>query len=68
MCDHSRSWYETKGYHDEYGQWVDESEWREENTFEDIDLHRYRCTQCNKVFYYSERARRHYEDGVGDLP
>ena len=33
-------------------------------TTEDIDAHRYRCTQCNKVMYYSSAAREYYETGV----
>ena len=31
---------------------------------EDLDLHRYHCCDCKKVFYYSEAARAFYEDGV----
>ena len=34
------------------------------NTYEDIDLHRFRCTQCNQTFYYSERARQFFEQGI----
>ena len=53
---------------DEDATWGDSSsgdwEWWTENTTEDIDLHRYRCTQCKKVMYYSGRARAYYEDGV----
>ena len=30
----------------------------------DIDLHRYKCTQCGEIFYYSGRARQYHEDGV----
>jgi len=26
-------------------------------------LHRYKCTQCGEVMYYSGRAREHYEEG-----
>jgi hypothetical protein len=29
----------------------------------DIDLHRYKCTQCGLVMYYSGRAREHFEEG-----
>lgn len=32
---------------------------------EDIDTHRYRCTKCGQVFYYSGAARDYYE-GRGD--
>ncbi|BCG50153.1 hypothetical protein [Ralstonia phage RP13] len=35
-----------------------------EFTYEDISLHRFKCTQCNKVFYYSEAARKYYEEGI----
>jgi hypothetical protein len=31
---------------------------------EDIDLHRYRCTKCKGVFYYSGAAKQHFENGV----
>lgn len=34
------------------------------NTYEDVDLHRYQCTQCKKMFYYSERARQFFEQGI----
>lgn len=34
------------------------------NTYEDIDLHRYKCTQCGEVFYYSARARDFFEQGI----
>lgn len=29
----------------------------------DIDLHRYKCTMCGEVMYYSGRAREHFEEG-----
>jgi len=38
-------------------------------TTEDVDTHRYRCTQCGEVMYYSNKARRHFEDGeLFDIP
>lgn len=33
---------------------------------EDLDLHRYRCTDCGKVGYYSSSAKDHFEGGVRD--
>ena len=30
-------------------------------TIEDIDNHRFRCTQCAEVSYYSARAKAHFE-------
>jgi hypothetical protein len=29
----------------------------------DIDLHRYKCVQCDEVMFYSEKAKRHFENG-----
>jgi hypothetical protein len=56
--------------------WVDDDEWSPNDggstgywqyetvqTTVDIDLHRYKCTQCGEVMYYSGRAREYYEDG-----
>lgn len=39
--------------------------WSYENVsaFEDIDLHRMKCSKCGKIEYYSGAASRHYEDG-----
>lgn len=34
------------------------------DTVKDVDLHRYKCTRCNKMFYYSERARLFFENGI----
>lgn len=33
----------------------------------DIDLHRYKCTQCDEIMYYSNKARKFYEEGIGEL-
>jgi hypothetical protein len=43
-----------------------EGEWEFETvrTTVDLDLHRYKCTQCNKVMYYSGAAKEYYETGV----
>jgi hypothetical protein len=35
-----------------------------ESTTEDVDTHRYRCTQCGQIGYYSNAARKYYEAGV----
>lgn len=49
--------------------WSHESDRREyvegfdKPTLEDLDLHRYHCTQCGEIFYYSQRAREAYESG-----
>jgi hypothetical protein len=57
-------------------RWVEEDEWSPQDggstgyweyetvsTTVDIDLHRYKCTQCGEVMYYSGRAKQHYEEG-----
>lgn len=41
------------------GRW----EYTTESTTVDIDLHRYKCTQCGEIMYYSGRAKQHYEEG-----
>ncbi len=63
-CDHQRttSRWVTQDY---FGEEID-GEWEYEtvSTTVDIDLHRYRCTQCGLVMYYSDAAREYYETGV----
>ncbi len=63
-CNHQRTtsrWVTT----DYFGEEID-GEWEYEtvSTTVDIDLHRYRCTQCGLVMYYSGAAREYYETGV----
>ena len=36
----------------------------ERHTTRDLDTHRYQCTQCNKIMYYSNAARLYYEEGI----
>lgn len=42
------------------GEW----EYWTEYTTVDLDLHRYQCTQCGEIMYYSGRARAYHEQGV----
>jgi len=37
-----------------------------ESTVVDVDLHRYKCTQCGEIFYYSTRAEAHYTGSTPD--
>lgn len=57
----SHKWVEKEDY------WTGETTWDWETTTEytttDLDTHRYQCTQCKKVMYYSGAARAYYEDG-----
>lgn len=32
----------------------------------DIDLHRYKCTMCGEIGYYSQRAKNAYKKGKDD--
>lgn len=62
-CTHSieRSrWVETDYFGDPIpGEW----QYWTESTTEDIDLGRFRCTQCGKVMYYTGLWREHHEGG-----
>ena len=63
-CNHQRS---VSRYVEEENWYTGETEGRWEYTTEystvDIDLHRYKCTMCGEVMYYSGRARQYYEEG-----
>jgi hypothetical protein len=63
-CTHSTTnqiWV-TKDYFGEEceGYW----EYETVSTTEDIDTHRYRCTMCKQIMYYSGAAREYYESGI----
>jgi extradiol dioxygenase family protein len=63
-CNHTRetSRWVTLDY---FGEEIDgEWEYTTESTTVDIDLHRYKCTQCGEIMYYSGRARDYYEKGI----
>lgn len=45
---------------DQYSEW----EHKIVSTQKDIDLHRFQCTQCGEIGYYSGAARRFYEEGI----
>lgn len=63
-CSHQRTqsrWITTDYFGEEIeGQW----EYTTESTTVDLDTHRYKCTQCGKIMYYSGAAREYYETGV----
>jgi hypothetical protein len=65
-CTHTRdrSWWiennEWDGCDGNSGNW----EYTTENTTVDLDLHRYTCTQCKQIMYYSGAAKEYYETGV----
>ncbi len=48
--------------------WGDETEgywefWTTSSTV-DLDIHRYKCTMCGRIMYYSGAAREYYEKGT----
>jgi hypothetical protein len=63
-CTHTREHSEWVTV-DYFGEEID-GEWKytTESTTVDIDLHRYKCTQCGEIMYYSGRARDFYEKGI----
>lgn len=65
-CTHTlqRSrWVEADDF--EEGHW----EYWTESTTADLDVHRYQCTQCSRIMYYSGAARQHFEEGKKfDIP
>ena len=63
QCDHKEERWIEKSYIDWDGNEVDSSEWLVYPSFEDIDLHRMKCTKCGKIEYYSGAAKAYYEEG-----
>lgn len=61
-CTHKSGHWVAGGTDDWTGEELPD-EWVEYSTTEDIDTHRYRCTRCGKVMYYSGAARDYYEKG-----
>jgi hypothetical protein len=63
-CTHSRT-KETWVTTDYWGEET-EGKWQYEtiSTTVDLDLHRYKCTRCGTVMYYSGAAKEYYETGV----
>jgi len=67
-CTHEETVEQDDSYYDDEGNLCPDTKWVTIGTWRDVDLHRYTCTQCGIIRYYSERARRFYEDGEGSLP
>ncbi len=64
VCDHTRRFWETRGCEDWAGEQYSEDILIEEYCYVDVDLHRFKCILCNKIFYYSNAARAYFEEGV----
>ena len=64
-CRHQRLIeVKTPVYNDYTGDESIDVSWEYISTFEDIDTHRYRCTQCGKIEYYSQAAEDYYTKGT----
>ena len=66
-CNHQRQ-VEVKTPIPVYSNYIGDSSvdisWVWECTFEDIDIHRYKCTQCGEIGYYSGAAKDYYTKGI----
>jgi len=62
-CTHQRTvdrWVEDEDWHEQHsamGHWERETV----STTVDIDIGRYKCTQCGEVMYYTGTWRKHWE-------
>lgn len=53
---------------DDERDWWQKGRWEKNqiSTCVDLDLHRWKCTQCGHIGYYSGRARDHFEGKTND--
>lgn len=64
-CTHTEWVYPSPYHDDETGEWVNTmSQAYERGTYKDIDVGRYKCTQCGEVGYYTGLWRDFYEKGI----
>jgi hypothetical protein len=61
-CTHTR-WQSQPDYYDDYNDLYVPQPSIEVSTTEDIDIGRFRCTQCGHVMYYTGRWRDFFEKG-----
>ena len=54
----------TTTYNVYVGEYETDYEWVWKSTEEDIDLHRYKCTICGEIGYYSGAAENYYTKGI----
>lgn len=64
ICSHEFSYWETDTWEDDYGNEHHDNNLITESYYEDLDLHRYHCTKCKEVFYYSQAAKEYHQDGI----
>ena len=64
-CKHQRQVeVKTPVYNNYTGDESIDVSWVWECTFEDIDIHRYKCTQCGEIGYISGGANDYYTKGI----
>ena len=64
-CNHQRQVAVKTALYNQYtGEEYIDRKWELEDTFEDIDIHRYKCTQCGEIGYYSGTAKDYYTKGI----
>lgn len=57
-CTHyERRYVRITEFNDFSGETEETYEWQEISLLRDIDLHRYTCTRCNEIFFYSSFGR-----------
>lgn len=66
-CTHEQThqeWVE-ESEEDFWGNRYDSGRWQtiSKSFLEDLDLHRYQCTRCKEIFYYSGKAKDFFENG-----
>jgi len=62
-CNHKIQGWRTVTY-DTWDGEITERVSESRSAFEDIDLHRCRCTKCGKIEYYSSAAHNYYVNGI----
>jgi hypothetical protein len=62
-CEHGYWEYRDCGFWDT-DVWLDDYRQVWHSYTEDIDLHRYKCTHCGEIMYYSGAAKDFYEKNI----
>ncbi len=65
-CTHTKEISEWVDDYDSGWGYIDPGHWHYQTVYTtvDIDLHRFKCTQCGEIMYYSGRARDYHEKGI----
>lgn len=70
-CSHTKTvagrWIDDPDYNADDPYSGDAMYWEEGGsipTSNDVDLHRYECSRCGQIRYYSEAARKYFEEGI----